>query len=426
MEKYNEQWIKEKYDAIPLEERDHYVLVSLKIKHFRKLNRLYGRAYGDALIDRVYEEIDKQLGPDEYAAHIYLGYYNLLLKVPDIEKDDYSLLIWLSKFSHNIHAMDDDRFREMIFFGIGVYLLDKTVIDFYVAQYNADICRSESNEKDFLISHLEIYGSSYKEKGLHDLDYRNRFKPALMQGNIKMYLQPKVCLQDGTITHAEALMRWFDEEGNLLPINEYLPVLEECGLTNKVDCFMFEQACKMVLNWKEKYHRDIHISVNLSKNTFVYPFFLSEFDEIHKNYPCDKKCIELELLESIILNQTERVSEVAEEIKEHGYTCSLDDFGSGYSSYGVLTNTSLDMLKIDRSLFQNEKNLKELKLIKHIIGYAHEIGLKVVAEGIETQGYVTYLKKLNCDYIQGFVLYKPMCLEDFEYRFLKNNEIVNL
>lgn len=419
-----EQWIKAKYDQLTKEERPLYAFVSLKLKHLRKLNRRYGRAYVDMLIQRSYEALCADSQENEFIGYIANGCFNMLKKAPLEGRDDYAMLLWGTHISKVLYHMQDAEIHEVIFCGIGIYLLKEEPVDFYIAQYNADICRHDSTEKDFLISHLEIYGSSYIERGLDSPDYRAMLDDAIKQGHIKMYLQPKVDLKTGTITSAEALMRWIDPTLGLLPIQEYLPILEECGQMNQIDCFIFEEACKWIDHWRHTYGTDILLSVNLSKNTFVYPFFMKEFKEIFERYDCPKSCIEIELLESIILNQVERVQEVALEIEEFGFRCSLDDFGSGYSSYNVLTNIPLHILKIDRSLLQDVTNGKERILLRHIIEAAHEIGLQVVAEGVETEDYVAYLQSLQCDYIQGFVFYRPMPADEFERRFLEQRESI--
>ena len=427
MAQYDEISIKEAYDQIPTECREEYAFISLKIKHFRKFNRLYGRKCGDELIQSVLKEAQIWAKPYGIVAHIYLGYYNVLVKLPKGPKDDLTLLQWVSSLGHEIYKMKHDaRFQEQIFCGFGVYLLDKEPVDFFVAQYNADMARSQSNERDFLISHMEVYGSSYIEQGLNSPDYRKMLPNALKSGHVKMYLQPKVDLATGKVVSAEALMRWIDPVAGMLPLGEFLPILEECGQMNLIDRFMLEEACKYILNWQQVYHKQIQISVNLSKNTFVYPFFMDEFREIHDKYPCQKSCIELELLESIILNQVERLKEVAAEIKAFGFMCSLDDFGSGYSSYSVLSNAPIDVLKIDRSMLMNHENQAELILNKYIIQAAHELGIQVVAEGVESKEYVKKLIAMSCDFIQGFVFYRPMSVEEFEQRFVLGNEMIDL
>ena len=170
------------------------------------------------------------------------------------------------------------------------------------------------------------------------------------------------------------------------------------------------------------YGKKIRISVNLSSDMFNYRYFFKYYEEVYEKFPCPKDCIEFELLESIVLNQVDQVQNVVEQLRRFGFSCSLDDFGSGYSSFSVLTNTQLEALKIDRSLFRNENDPRERVLIRHILESAKELKLKTVAEGVETRGYVEYLKSLGCDYVQGYVFYRPMPVEEFEERFLKNGE----
>lgn len=427
MDMHNERWIKEKYDYILENQLEHYIFLSLKIKHFRKINRLYGRDYGDRLIMNVFKRINAWIQPTDYVAHVYHGYFNLLLQKPDDVTDDYGYVRWIGKLGEYIYHVEDEHMHDNVFCGFGIYPLCNEPVDFYIAQYNADICRSESGERNFLISHIEIYGSSYHEEGLFAPNYRQMLKPAMEAGHIKMFLQPKVDMKTGEITHAEALVRWIDPEKGMLPIQEYLPLLEECGFANLIDMFIFENACKWIQTWIQTYQKHIHISVNISANTFVYPFFVDEIREVYNTFDnCPKECLELELLESIILNKIDRVKEVAHDIRGFGIGCSLDDFGSGYSSYNVIAQTPLTMLKIDRSIFRDHTNEKEHILIKRIIQTAHDLGLQVVAEGIETIEYAKFLKQNDCEYIQGFVYYRPMPVEEFEERFLINHEKIDV
>lgn len=427
MDMHNEEWLKEKYEYILKHNFENYVLLSLKIKQFRKINRLYGRAYGDRLIVKIFERVNEWIQPNDYAAHIYQGYFNLLLQKPIDVVDEYSYITWMAKLGEYIYHVEDEYMHDNIFCGFGIYPMCNDDVDFYIAQYNADICRSESGECKFFISHVEIYGSSYHEEGLFAPNYRQMLKPAMEAGHIKMFLQPKVNMKTGEITYAEALVRWIDPEYGMYPIQDYLPVLEECGHANLIDMFIFKEACKLIQEWIQKYQKQIHISVNISANTFVYPFFVDELREVHKKFKeCPKECLELELLESIILNKIDRVKEVAQEVREFGIGCSLDDFGSGYSSYNVIAQAPLTMLKIDRSIFHDYTNEKEHILVKRIIQTAHDLGLQVVAEGIETLQYAKFLKQHDCEFIQGFVYYRPMPVEEFEQRFLINHETIDV
>lgn len=416
--KKNEKWLKQIYDSLPFPEQSGYALISMKIKRFRVINRIYGRDTGNELIQKLHTVIESHLNSGEYIAHIYLGYFNLLLKSPALP-DDETLLERISELDVYLGELTDEEHEYKIFCGYGIYKLTDNPVDFYTAQYNADICRSDSFESSYRNSHVEIYGSSYHDQNLIFPDLQQMIRPAINNGELKLYLQPKVDLKTGEITHAEALVRWISPSRGMIPLNEFLPALEENGLIDLVDLFIFEQVCKHIEKWIKLYGKKIHISVNLSRCSFNYWKFLDDYIEIFEQYSCPRECIEIELLESIVLDHVERVKEVVEEIRNYGFFCSLDDFGSGYSAYSVLTYANLSTLKIDRSLFSNYNNPKARSIIKHIIQTAHELDMTIVAEGIETKEYVDYLREIDCDYIQGFYFYRPMPADEFEEKFLQ-------
>lgn len=411
-----EQWIKEKYEEICKDKPKEYALISLKIKRFRIFNRLFGREAGDLLIRKVYDAIQEWLREDEYVACLYLDYYNLLVKMSHDYDEIFHQVIDLNC---HIRDMKDDEGFGQVFSGIGVFLLEENPVDFYTAQYNADICRTECPEISFRNSHFEVYGLTYQDLNLRYFDLEQEIKPAIENGDFKLYLQPKVNLKSGEISEAEALVRWIDPVKGMIPLGEFLPALEENGLIEDVDLYLFGVVCDTIERWNKQYGKKIRISVNLSGSAFNYRYFFKEYVEVFEKHPCPKECVEFELLESIVLNQVEQVNRVVNEITEFGFTCSLDDFGSGFSSFNVLTNPRISTLKIDRSLFHNENDLREKTLIRHIIQTAQELNMKIVAEGVETKGYVDFLQELCCDYIQGFYFYKPMPAADFEELFLK-------
>ena len=412
-------WLRERYEALSPSQRPSYSLVSAKLKRFRTINQRFGWAAGDELIRKVYQILASQLGDGEYLAQIHLGCFHLLLRLPP----DYDELFRrITQISAAIRDMPDKRFSGHIFTGFGVYPLPAEPVDFHTAQYRADIARAECPESQFRNSHMEVYGLTLQDDALRSFDLLQTLQPALDAGHIQLYLQPKVELATGRIAGAEALVRWVDPRRGMIPLGEFLPQLEKNGLIEVVDLYIFEQVCKYLCHWKSTYGKTLKISVNLSGEMFNYRYFFNDYKQIHSKHPAPKDCIEFELLESIVLNQVDRVREVTQELQNYGFSYSLDDFGSGYSSFSVLTNTRFSALKIDRSLFQDECNLRERVLVRHIVQMARELGIATVAEGVETRDYVEYLKLLGCDYIQGFVFYRPMPADEFERRFIQGGE----
>ncbi len=416
---HGEAWLMERYNALTPEERGEYTFISLKIKRFRTFNRLFGRVVGDELISLVYETIENWLQPGEYLAQVHLNYFNLLVRRPRDYEETFQYIIGLNR---TIRDMPDPRFHGKVFCGMGLYHLPAEPVDFRTAQYNADVCRTECPERDFRNSHFEVYGETYHDPNLRYFDLRQTIKPALDHGEFKLYLQPKVDVKTGEVTRAEALVRWIDPVRGMIPLEDFLPGLEENGLIEDVDVYIFEEVCKSINHWLETYGKKIQISVNLSSCAFNYRYFFQDYERAYALYQTPKDCIQFELLEGSVLNKVDRVKQVVDEIRAFGFSCALDDFGSGFSNFEVLTTEGISVLKIDRSLFKDERNQRERVVLSTIIETAHRLGMTVVAEGVESQGYVDFLREQGCELIQGFVFYRPMPVEEFETRFLKRGE----
>lgn len=174
--------------------------------------------------------------------------------------------------------------------------------------------------------------------------------------------------------------------------------------------------------WQDTYGKHTTISFNLAKAYFNSPYFIPEFTAVFSKYTLPPSSVRIELLESIVLSNIELLEPLVNAIYDFGFSCALDDFGSGFSTFDVLINTRLSELKLDRSLFKNIENQKERMIIKRIIDMAHDMDLVTVAEGIETQAYADYLREIGCDMIQGFLYYRPMPVEEFEQRFIIGDE----
>ncbi|MEG0597566.1 MAG: bifunctional diguanylate cyclase/phosphodiesterase [Oscillospiraceae bacterium] len=413
-----EQSIRARYQEIVRESRQGYALATLKIKRFRRVNRLYGRDVGDGLLQAVETAISSCLGEGEFVAQVSVNYYNLLLRYTS----DDDLVDRVIQIVRVVRDMPDERFGGQVFTGLGAFRLPAKPVDFDIAQYNADLCRTESEHRDFRNSYVEIYGLTYQDPNEFFLDPQNKIQPAIDAGDIRLYLQPKVNLKTGTIDGGEVLMRWIDPQMGMIPLEDFLPSLNATGLIRNVDLYLFDQVCALMDSWHKRYDKKIKISVNLAGCSFNYKDFFEDYREIFERYDIPKDCMQFELLESIILNNVERVQQVVGELRDYGFTCALDDFGSGFSSYTVLKNADLSTVKIDRSLFGDSDNPKEKIVVRHIVQTAHELDMVTVAEGVEDMAYVRYLQSLECEYVQGFVFYKPMPAAEFEERFLRDGE----
>ncbi|MEG2394154.1 MAG: EAL domain-containing protein, partial [Ruthenibacterium sp.] len=294
----NEQWMMDKYNAISQDKRSGYAFVTFKIKRFRVINRIYGRAVGDELLKMVLDVVTAQLRENECIALLKVNYFNLLLRFSS-ENDLMQRLFGLIRA---VRYMQDSRFHDRVFLGLGVYQLTAEPVDFFVAQYNADLCRTMSKDARTRNPHMELYGVTYQDPDEFFLDPQSKLQQAIDENKIQLYLQPKINLKNGAVAGAEALVRWIEPDGEIIPVQHFLPGLNECGMVRVMDLYLFDVACHAIDHWYHQYGKKIQISVNLSGTCFNYADFFIEYSEIFEKYDFPKECIQFELLESIILN----------------------------------------------------------------------------------------------------------------------------
>lgn len=203
-------------------------------------------------------------------------------------------------------------------------------------------------------------------------------------------------------------------EGMIFP-NEFIPLFEKNGFIVELDLYMFEQVCKLVEKWNKKGYRKIPVSVNMSRGHFSVPGFFDQYKEILKRYDVPEESIEIELTESLFYNEMSMLKDLIDQIHEVGMLCSIDDFGSGYSSLNMLKDVEVDALKLDRVFFTDvEDNKRSKSVINSVLNLAQDLDLRTISEGVEVRSQVDYLKQVSCDYIQGYVFAKPMPVAEFE------------
>jgi EAL domain-containing protein (putative c-di-GMP-specific phosphodiesterase class I) len=227
--------------------------------------------------------------------------------------------------------------------------------------------------------------------------------------------QPVVDPVTGRITSAEALIRWnHPQQGIKLPTT-FIPLAEEIGLIGKIGQWVLLTACMQNKKWQEiSSLHPIPIAVNISGLHFKDHNFLVELDEILRISKLDPKYLELELTESVLMDDVEETIEKLQKIREKGISISIDDFGTGYSSLNYIRRFPLDILKIDRSFINDIGAGHEgISIVRAIVSLARNLGLDVIAEGVETDEQLTFLNSLNCRKIQGYFYHRPIVSESF-------------
>ena len=241
---------------------------------------------------------------------------------------------------------------------------------------------------------------------------------SIKNGEYVVYLQPKFDTQSEEIVGAEALIRK-KANGQMIMPNEFLPVYEENGLIMMLDMYVLETICKLQQKWKKTNKRVLPISINESRHHLKNPNHLEELKTILQKYGTNPNLIELEMTEQTVAYDIEVAKRAEKAAHAMGFIIAMDDFGTGYSTFHILKDIEIDILKIDKCFFEDVVHNKRAQIIiQNIVEMCKKLNIKTVAEGIETKEQVEYLKRIQCDIIQGYYFAKPMSIEHFENQYL--------
>ena len=266
---------------------------------------------------------------------------------------------------------------------------------------------------------IAFYDEEMHEKARRKIEIASQMQAALANGEFHMYLQPKYFLEDGSLHSAEALVRWCSGGEIIHYPDEFIPIFEENGFITELDMYMLEEACRRVSHWTELGYKVRPISVNQSRIFFYDEEFLDKFRQIVDRYSIDPDMIILEVTESVAMSNLARVKMVISKLHNMGFSISMDDFGSGYSSLNTLKDLDIAELKLDKEfLSEQSTSPRGQVVIESIIHLAKALSITTVAEGIENEVQLRFLQSVSCDIGQGYYFAKPMPADEFEERIL--------
>lgn len=242
-----------------------------------------------------------------------------------------------------------------------------------------------------------------EESGLHHAMDREEFRA---------YYQPQARVDTGQIVGMEALVRWQHPDRGMIPPREFIPLAEETGLIVPLGEWMLRTACAQNKSWQKAGHPPLRVAVNLSAHQFQEPNLVEVVGGALKDSRLDPDCLELEITEGVAMDNADSTTAVLRDLREMGVRISIDDFGAGYSSLGYLNNFPVDSLKIDRHFVNGvTREPNDAAIASAIIGIAHDLSLEVVAEGVESQDQLAFLRERQCDKFQGYLLGRAMPAE---------------
>ncbi len=384
-----------------------FALVQFDIKRFKLINENYGEDAGTEMLQFISRQLSNFCGKQQMGARMSGDVFALL--TPYEDKD--GLLSVVSELQRCLK-----NFRQYSYeFVFGIYLIEDRSVSVRTMCDCAAMAR-QSIKKNALES-VAFYNKNMQKAIKERKFVESRMKKALDNNEFIIYLQPKFSISSGEAIGYEALVRWQSPERGMIYPDGFIPLFEENGFITKLDAYVWECACMVLRDWIDRHFTPLPISVNVSRANLDDESFLNVLDGLIEKYRLPKHLLELEITESIENDTTLRMTE---KIKEHGFILLMDDFGSGYSSLNTLQDTRFDVLKLDREFFSTHmSNDRGKKIIMHTISMSKDVGLGLIAEGVETADQAQFLENCGCDTAQGYLYAKPMPVQEAE-KYLKN------
>lgn len=395
-------------NLIKKNKNDNYAIVQFDIDKFKVVNDLYGINGGNNLLKTVGSELDNIIEKKELATRFYADVFCMLVTYNTEDE----IVGFIQKVNEAIKSSYP---AVNLFMTFGIY---KVVEDVSIELMVDRAGFARNSVKGNSVNYYAFFDNKMLEEVLHEKRIENTMQAALEAGEFEPYLQPQYSVKTEKIVSAEALVRWNDPIRKIIPPSEYIDIFEKNNFIVNVDVYVWRQVCKTINKWMEQGRTPYPISLNVSPVHFKNRTIIEEITDVVNEYNTPLEYIELEITESVILDDMEYAINTISELHDRGFRIAMDDFGSGYSSLNILNKLSMNVLKIDKEFLNDSSNSEKGKIvIKDIISMAKDLQMQVVCEGVEKYEEVEFLKETDCDKIQGYYYAKPMSLIEFEKKY---------
>jgi len=386
-----------------------FSLILLDLDEFKIVNDSYGHRFGDKLLIEISKVLKKVFDSTAFIARMGGDEFGIVVDLND-KKEIEILMQKLYNEFNNPFIIDLIDVYITASSGICIYPDDaKTMLEMYqaadAAMYNAK--KTTQNSYSF-------YDLQFKKDAISYTETVTNLKQAIEKGEFELYFQPQNNAQTGTIVGMEVLLRW-NHKGEMIPPDLFIPVAEKSGLIVEIGNFVLRNGFKTVKRWHDKKIAKGRVAINISARQLTHLDFINTLKSMLQESGCEASWIELEITESSVLENPDLVINLLQKIKALGFYISMDDFGTGYSSLSYLKNLPIDKLKIDRSFIMNIRTEpKNQIIVKTTIFLGNELGIHVLAEGVETEDEHSFLLENKIDSVQGYYYSKPLPLNKIE------------
>jgi diguanylate cyclase (GGDEF)-like protein len=393
---------------------DHmFAVLFLDLDRFKNINDSLGHTHGDLLLVAFAERLERTLRPIDTLARFGGDEFAILLSGMSDATDAVRVAQRIQDELSQPFVLDKNSAFATASIGIalsssGYDRADDILRDADIAMY-----RAKENGK----ARYELFDHGMHARAVSRLQLESDLRQAIEQKEFCVYYQPIVSLQTGRLAGFEALVRWNHPRRGLVSPADFIPVAEETGLIVPIGEWVLNEACARVRQWQidSPSHRSLSLSVNLSARQVAQPDLLNRIKEALENSKLNPHCLKLEITESVVMENAEAAAQMFKQLRALGVQLSIDDFGTGYSSLSYLHRFPLNYLKIDRSFVMRLTTDNDNAIVRTISTLARNLGMEVIAEGIETEEQFQQLKMLGCEYGQGFLFSRPVGNDDVEH-----------
>ncbi len=395
-------------------DRTEYEVVCTNIVHFKLINDLYGEEEGNRLLQHLAHAMEDfipncrlcgRLGSDIFAALVEKGDTRCFKKF-------HSFLDHMSQYPLEVNVVVK----------VGVFTPEDELIPIENMCDRAMLaCRNISDQYGVFCA---LYDDTLRQRLLEEKLLTDNMQQALDTHQFQIYLQPKYELNTEKVAGAEALVRWLHPEKGFLSPGTFIPLFERNGFITQMDQYVWDQTCSLIASWQKEKNLFVPVSVNVSRADIYNPRLPEILFGIVKKHGLEPGYLHLEITETAYAKDPVQLVHVVQRLKDLGFVLEMDDFGSGYSSLNMLSELPIDILKLDMKFIQNENQYKGTNnILSFIISLAKWMNLEVIAEGVMTRSQVEMLRRMDCDYVQGYYFAKPMPHTEFS-RLLTPEKIV--
>ncbi len=384
-----------------------FAVISLSLDRLKNINNTLGYKIGDLTLRNAAQKLTSCIGQNDVLARLESNKFAIIqtnIKSVDEVRDLGEKII--NNLGKSVLINNTEIFSS-VSIGISIYPSDRTEVDRLLSNADMAMDRAKKSQNKYQFYSSEL-NKNLQERLILEKDLHN----AIKNGEMLLHYQPQTCLYTGKIIGVEALLRWHSPTHGFVSPAKFIPIAEETGLIISIGEWVLRKACAQNRSWQLAGLPSIKMAVNISSRQFKEQNLVDITERILRETDLEAKYLELEITESLIIENIQQAINTMNQLHEMGITLSLDDFGTGYSSLNYLKRLPIDILKIDRS-FVRELTIgsDDAAIVKAIISLAHNLQLRVIAEGVETQAQLEYLQKHGCDEIQGYYISRPIPAE---------------